>query len=66
VLGVPRRGDRRTGHRQVLGDRYQLGVGLRGVHRGQPLVQLAEAEPALGRGVPEDVGDPLAIGVRRA
>src|SRR5438477_627262 len=52
--------------RQVAGQRGQLvPVGGR-VGAGQPLVALLQAEPALGDGRAQDLGDLFALGVRGA
>ena len=50
--------------RQVEGDRDEVGVGAGGVRRLEPRVELVQVEPALPRGLAQDLGDlvPLRVG----
>ena len=47
--------------RQVDGDRHQVGVGLGGVRRLEPLVELVEVDAALPRGLAQDLRDLVAV-----
>ncbi|EGJ78936.1 hypothetical protein STTU_6148 [Streptomyces sp. Tu6071] len=49
--------------RQVREERSQLPVRPRAQRGAQALVQLVEVDPALGRGLPEPLGDRVPVGV---
>ncbi len=49
--------------RQVGGDRHQVGVRLRGVRRLEPVVELVEVEAPLARGLAQQLGHPVPVGV---
>lgn len=46
-----------------MGDRRELAVSLRLVHRPQPVVVLGEVEPTLVNGAPQDTRDALPVGI---
>ena len=52
-----------VGPGQVGEDRYQVAVDLGGVGRLQPLVELLEVQPPLARGLAQDLGHPVPVGV---
>jgi hypothetical protein len=52
--------------RQVVEQRHDVGVGLRGVDRIQPLGVLVDGEPPFGHGVVEHRRGLVAVGVRGA
>src|SRR5690242_6730015 len=54
------------GEMQVIQDRHELGVGLRGVDRIQPLGVLICGYPPVGQGFVQQAGRPVAVGVRGA
>jgi tRNA synthetases class I (W and Y) len=49
--------------RQVLDDRLQVGVGLGRVHGVQPLVEFVHAQPAITRGIAQDLCRVLTVAV---
>ena len=49
---------------QVERDRHQVGVRASGVRRLEPLVELVEVDPAVARGLAQDLGDLVPVGVR--
>ncbi len=51
------------GHRQVRHERLQLADGLGAEDPLDPLGVLVRGEAALGEGLAQDVGDPVAVGV---
>ena len=53
----------RRAERQVGGERDQVAVRLRGVRRLEPLVELVDVEPALARGLAQQLGDPVPVGI---
>ena len=53
----------RRAERQVGSERDQVRVGLRGVRRLEPLVELLHVEPALAGSLAQQLGDPVPVGI---